>query len=148
MDMWGSGIAHTKLLAKLGSGLHKPASQTLVPACAVESLLADLPISKLRQLGGKFGNAVQQNLGISTVGGCLCLALHICRLPLSSERVRKDHSFHALWGGTAPLIVLLSYYIDFCGATKHDAWWGNCIDEGFCCDVRWPKSGFQLWHTQ
>lgn len=55
-------------MAKLASGMHKPASQTLVPAVAVQGLLSDLPISKLRQLGGKFGDGVQQNLGISTVG--------------------------------------------------------------------------------
>ena len=30
-----AGIAHTKLLAKLASGLHKPAQQTVVPAAAV-----------------------------------------------------------------------------------------------------------------
>ena len=30
-----AGIAHTKILAKLASGLHKPAQQTVVPAAAV-----------------------------------------------------------------------------------------------------------------
>jgi hypothetical protein len=46
-------VAHYKILAKLGSGLHKPAQQTLVPAAAVGALLAPLPIGKLRSLGGK-----------------------------------------------------------------------------------------------
>jgi nucleotidyltransferase/DNA polymerase involved in DNA repair len=50
-----AGIAHSKILAKLGSGLHKPAQQTVMPAAAVEALLRPLPLPKLRQLGGKFG---------------------------------------------------------------------------------------------
>ncbi|GAB4815654.1 hypothetical protein N2152v2_002700 [Parachlorella kessleri] len=63
-----AGIAHTKLLAKLASGLHKPAQQTVVPAAAVPGLLGPLPISKLRQLGGKFGARVAQELMVQTVG--------------------------------------------------------------------------------
>ncbi len=35
-----AGIAHTKLLAKLASGLHKPAQQTVVPAAAVPGMAA------------------------------------------------------------------------------------------------------------
>lgn len=31
-------------------------------------LLQDLPIGKLRSLGGKFGDQVQQQLGVTTVG--------------------------------------------------------------------------------
>ena len=61
-------MAHNKLLAKLASGLNKPNQQTLVPAAAVPGLLRDLPIARLRQLGGKFGAEVQQRLGIQTVG--------------------------------------------------------------------------------
>jgi hypothetical protein len=38
----------------------------------VAGLLEELPIGKLRQLGGKFGDEVQQALGITTVGA-LCL---------------------------------------------------------------------------
>jgi hypothetical protein len=36
-------------------GLHKPAQQTVLPAQAVPSLLAPLPLSRLRSLGGKLG---------------------------------------------------------------------------------------------
>ena len=63
-----AGIAHCKILAKLAAGLHKPSQQTLVPAASVPGLLHDLPIPKLRQLGGKFGEELQQQLGIKTVG--------------------------------------------------------------------------------
>lgn len=65
-----AGIAHTKILAKLTAGLHKPCQQTVLPALAVAGLLQDLPISSLRQLGGKLGKQIVQQLDISTVGAC------------------------------------------------------------------------------
>ena len=65
------GIAHNKILAKLASGMHKPAAQTLVPLVGIPCLLKDLPVPKLRQLGGKFGASVMDKLGISTVGAQL-----------------------------------------------------------------------------
>ncbi|DBA89011.1 TPA: hypothetical protein ACH3X2_000227 [Trebouxia sp. C0005] len=63
-----AGIAHNKILAKLASGMHKPSQQTLVPLAAVSGLLKDLPIPKLRQLGGKFGDELMASLSIKTVG--------------------------------------------------------------------------------
>jgi len=63
-----AGIAHNKILAKLASGMHKPAQQTVVTLECVPGLMAALPIPKLRQLGGKFGEEVMTALGISTVG--------------------------------------------------------------------------------
>ncbi|DBA85636.1 TPA: hypothetical protein ACH3X1_005212 [Trebouxia sp. C0004] len=63
-----AGIAHNKILAKLASGMHKPSQQTLVPLTAVQGLLKDLPIPKLRQLGGKFGDELMASLSIKTVG--------------------------------------------------------------------------------
>lgn len=73
-----AGIAHNKILAKLASGMHKPAQQTVVTLECVPGLMAELPIPKLRQLGGKFGEEVMAALGISTVGALL-FALDICR---------------------------------------------------------------------
>lgn len=37
-------------------------------ADAVAGLLAPLPVAKLRQLGGKFGEEIQARLNVSTVG--------------------------------------------------------------------------------
>ena len=70
-----AGIAHSRLLAKLCSGLHKPAQQTIVPAGSVESLLAPLPLGKLRGLGGKFGHRVSEELKVETVGQLSALSL-------------------------------------------------------------------------
>jgi hypothetical protein len=55
-----AGIANNKLLAKLTSGMHKPAQQTLLCPAAVAETLRDLPLDRLRTLGGKFGERVTQ----------------------------------------------------------------------------------------
>lgn len=71
-----AGIAHSRLLAKLCSGLHKPAQQTVVPAASVAALLDPLPLSKLRGLGGQFGKQVAAELGIETVGQLSAVTLN------------------------------------------------------------------------
>lgn len=67
-----AGVAHSKLLAKLCSGLNKPNQQTVLPASSVADLLYDLPLPKLRGLGGQLGTKVQSELGIDTIG-TLCI---------------------------------------------------------------------------
>ncbi|KAF7120174.1 hypothetical protein RHSIM_Rhsim13G0134000 [Rhododendron simsii] len=66
-----AGIAHNKMLAKLASGMNKPAQQTVVPFASVEALLEHLPIKKMKQLGGKLGSSLQIDLGVNTVGELL-----------------------------------------------------------------------------
>lgn len=66
-----AGIAHNKMLAKLASGMHKPAQQTIVPASCVPELLASLPVKNMKQLGGKLGSSLENDLGIKTVGDLL-----------------------------------------------------------------------------
>ena len=56
--------------------MHKPAAQTVVPLAGTPCLLRDLPVPKLRQLGGKFGASVMQKLGITTVGEWLPVIVH------------------------------------------------------------------------
>lgn len=50
-----AGIAHNKMLAKLGSGRNKPNKQTILPSAAVPGLMVSLPLTKIRFLGGKLG---------------------------------------------------------------------------------------------
>ncbi|KAK4440377.1 DNA polymerase eta [Sesamum alatum] len=66
-----AGIAHNKMLAKLASGMNKPAQQTVVPLSSVEKLLESLPVKKMKQLGGKLGTSLQVDLGVNTVGDLL-----------------------------------------------------------------------------
>lgn len=70
-----AGIAHTRLLSKLCSGLNKPAQQTVLPASGIEWLLRPLPLSKLRGLGGQFGQRVGRELGVTTVGDVLDVSI-------------------------------------------------------------------------
>eukprot|EP00742_Colponemidia_sp_Colp-10_P008275 GILJ01008948.1.p1 GENE.GILJ01008948.1~~GILJ01008948.1.p1 ORF type:complete len:626 (+),score=80.08 GILJ01008948.1:116-1993(+) len=60
-----AGIAHNKVLAKLGSGMNKPNKQTVVPVKAIPDLMMNLPISKIRLLGGKLG-AELKSMGLET----------------------------------------------------------------------------------
>jgi nucleotidyltransferase/DNA polymerase involved in DNA repair len=80
-----AGVAHTKLMAKLCSGLNKPNMQTVLPVPYVPRLLQDLPLGKLRGLGGKFGHEVQQELCITTAGPHLLLHAHCCTPVLVAE---------------------------------------------------------------
>ncbi|XP_019182065.1 PREDICTED: DNA polymerase eta isoform X2 [Ipomoea nil] len=66
-----AGIAHNKMLAKLASGMNKPAQQTVVPSSSVMKFLEPLPIKKMKQLGGKLGTSLQNHLGVNTVGDLL-----------------------------------------------------------------------------
>ncbi|KAF8663748.1 hypothetical protein HU200_055073 [Digitaria exilis] len=66
-----AGIAHNKMLAKLVSGMHKPAQQTVVPSSSVQDFLASLPVKKMKQLGGKLGSSLKDDLGVETIGDLL-----------------------------------------------------------------------------
>ena len=62
------GVANSKILAKLCGGLHKPDQQTVCPPTACTDLLRDLPIERLRGLGGHLGETVKVKLRVDTVG--------------------------------------------------------------------------------
>ncbi|KAK2164994.1 hypothetical protein LSH36_56g00017 [Paralvinella palmiformis] len=61
------GIAHNKMLAKLSCGLHKPNKQTVLPQHSVHGLFTSLPIRKVRNLGGKFGESLTERLGVENM---------------------------------------------------------------------------------
>ncbi|XP_061847206.1 DNA polymerase eta isoform X2 [Colius striatus] len=63
-----AGISHNKTLAKLACGLNKPNRQTLVPSRFVPQLFSQLPVSSVRNLGGKLGTAITDILGVEYIG--------------------------------------------------------------------------------
>ncbi|XP_054255272.1 DNA polymerase eta [Indicator indicator] len=63
-----AGISHNKTLAKLACGLNKPNRQTLVSSQFVPQLFSQLPVSNIRNLGGKLGTAITDILGIEYIG--------------------------------------------------------------------------------
>ncbi|XP_012529747.1 DNA polymerase eta isoform X2 [Monomorium pharaonis] len=70
-----AGIAQNKILAKLACGLHKPNCQTILPEAAVPTLYSTLPVKKVRNLGGKFGDIVVESLGCNVMGDLLQYSL-------------------------------------------------------------------------
>uniref|UniRef100_A0A0A9D7Q7 POLH n=1 Tax=Arundo donax TaxID=35708 RepID=A0A0A9D7Q7_ARUDO len=64
------GSTHQWRCSKLVSGMHKPAEQTVVPS-SVQEFLASLPVKKMKQLGGKLGSSLQDDLGVETIGDLL-----------------------------------------------------------------------------
>ena len=57
-----AGVAQSKMLAKLASGRNKPNAQTIVPPAAVQGLMARLPIRKIRFLGAKLGEQLEDEV--------------------------------------------------------------------------------------
>jgi DNA polymerase eta len=62
-----AGVAHSKLLAKLGSALHKPSGQTVIPLASVGVLMDCTPLQSIRYFGGKLGNQLKSG-GFNTAG--------------------------------------------------------------------------------
>eukprot|EP00899_Mesostigma_viride_P009389 jgi/Mesvir1/18451/Mv14306-RA.2 len=62
-----AGIAHNKLLAKVVAGMNKPNKQTLLLPHAVQGLMEQLPLKKLRNFGGKMGQGLMA-LGCDKAG--------------------------------------------------------------------------------
>uniref|UniRef100_A0A1A8JF52 DNA polymerase eta n=1 Tax=Nothobranchius kuhntae TaxID=321403 RepID=A0A1A8JF52_NOTKU len=63
-----AGISHNKVLAKLACGLNKPNRQTILPLDSVGELFSSLPVSKIRNLGGKLGVSITETLGVENMG--------------------------------------------------------------------------------
>ena len=70
-----AGISFNKILAKLACGLHKPNRQTILPLNAVSKLYSTLPVKKVRNLGGKFGDVVIESLNCNVMGDLLQYSL-------------------------------------------------------------------------
>lgn len=63
-----AGVAPNKTLAKLSASEHKPNGQTTMLPAAIPIYLKDLPVSKIRFLGGKLGRAIEAEWRSSTTG--------------------------------------------------------------------------------
>lgn len=69
-----AGISVNKLLSKFASASNKPNKQTIVPLCSVSNLLRNVPLAKLRGLGGKLGKDVE-TFGVTTAGEATSLTM-------------------------------------------------------------------------
>ncbi|KAI8388570.1 uncharacterized protein BYT42DRAFT_560542 [Radiomyces spectabilis] len=59
-----AGISHYKVVAKLCSSRNKPNKQTILRKNALVSYMKDVPFNKIRNLGGKLGTEVGEELNI------------------------------------------------------------------------------------
>lgn len=81
-----AGVAANKLLAKLASGLKKPNAQTLLPPASAHALLRDLPLGRLRGLGGDLGKRVCETLKVATAGELAAVAERALQRAFGDER--------------------------------------------------------------
>ncbi|KAG5971530.1 hypothetical protein E4U55_001192 [Claviceps digitariae] len=80
-----AGIASNKMISKLGSGFKKPNSQTVVRSRAVPVFLADLKVTKIRNLGGKLGDQVVSTFKTDIVKELLAVSSDRMRASLGDE---------------------------------------------------------------
>ncbi|KAH8760592.1 hypothetical protein F5883DRAFT_563954 [Diaporthe sp. PMI_573] len=91
-EVWGrlkytcsAGIAHNKMLAKLGAGFRKPNQQTVVPNRAVRRFLAEFDFTRIRGLGGKLGLRVRDAFGSDRVADLVRVPLRELKASLGDE---------------------------------------------------------------
>lgn len=70
-----AGISKNKMLAKLGSGHKKPNSQTVIRNRAIQHFLSGFKFTKIRNLGGKFGDEVVAAFNTDTVSELLSVPI-------------------------------------------------------------------------
>jgi len=71
-----AGVGPNKVLAKICSGLNKPNKQTVVVPRAVEGLMSELPLGKVKGLGGKLG-AKLEGLGANSAGAAAAISWEV-----------------------------------------------------------------------
>lgn len=83
-----AGIATNKLLAKIGSALHKPNLQTVIPPRVVVELMEGLPLKKVKNFGGKLGDQLQEQFGCTTAGAVAAVPLESLSKVFGAEKAR------------------------------------------------------------
>ncbi|KAJ1937977.1 N-acetyltransferase eso1, partial [Linderina macrospora] len=91
-----AGIAHNRMLAKMGSTLHKPNQQTVLRASQVSAFMHSLELSKIPSMGGKFGSVVESALDARNAGDVLVYSLDQLTLKLGKERA--EHLYRVCQG--------------------------------------------------
>lgn len=79
------GIAHNKMLAKLGSAHRKPNQQTVIRNRAIQEFLSSFKFTKIRNLGGKLGSQIATTFETETVSGLLEVPLERLKQKLGDE---------------------------------------------------------------
>ena len=80
-----AGIAHNKMIAKLGSAHKKPNQQTIVRNRAIQQFLGGFKFTKIRNLGGKLGDQVVSTFGTDQVTELLDVSMEQLKLKLGDD---------------------------------------------------------------
>ncbi|MCJ1474058.1 DNA-directed DNA polymerase eta rad30 [Lambiella insularis] len=80
-----AGIAHNKMIAKLGSAHKKPNQQTIVRNRAIQQFLSGFKFTKIRNLGGKLGDQVVSTFGTDQVTELLKVSIDQLKLKLGDD---------------------------------------------------------------
>ncbi|GAA5878358.1 hypothetical protein JCM8547_007530 [Rhodosporidiobolus lusitaniae] len=80
-----AGVAPNKMLAKLTSAWKKPDAQTVLRHSCIPAFFRPMGFQKIRNLGGKLGNAVKETYEAETVGDLLKLPLSELKAKLGEE---------------------------------------------------------------
>ncbi|KAI9715068.1 MAG: hypothetical protein M1812_006186 [Candelaria pacifica] len=80
-----AGVAHNKMLAKLGSAHRKPNQQTIVRNRAIQQFLGDFKFTKIRNLGGKLGDQVVELFGTDSVRELLSTSIEQMKNKLGND---------------------------------------------------------------
>ncbi|KAJ2887163.1 N-acetyltransferase eso1 [Coemansia aciculifera] len=81
-----AGIAHNKLLAKLGSALNKPNVQTVFLQSQAEPFMHTFPLSNLPSLGGKLGALVEAAFDARTAGDIMAYTVEQLAFKLGQDQ--------------------------------------------------------------
>ncbi|KAJ2459692.1 N-acetyltransferase eso1 [Coemansia sp. RSA 2337] len=84
--MCSAGIAHNKLLAKIGSALNKPNVQTVFLQSQVEPFMYTFPLSNLPSLGGKLGALVEASFDAHTAGDIMSYTVEQLAFKLGQDQ--------------------------------------------------------------
>ena len=79
------GIAHNKMLSKLGSGHKKPNQQTVIRNRAVQQFLSEFKFTKIRGMGGKLGEEVVSGFNTDTIKELLPVPVEQLKLKLGDD---------------------------------------------------------------
>jgi len=80
-----AGIAHNKMLAKLGSAHKKPNQQAIIRNRAIQQFLSDFKFTKIRNLGGKLGDQVVATFNTDTVKDLLPVSIDQLKQKLGDD---------------------------------------------------------------
>ncbi|KAK4561507.1 DNA-directed DNA polymerase eta rad30 [Recurvomyces mirabilis] len=80
-----AGLSKNKMLAKLGSAHHKPNGQTVIRNRATQHFLSGMKFTKIRGLGGRFGDEVVSAFHTESISELLPITLDQLKKALGDE---------------------------------------------------------------